>query len=305
MKNRELLKNKISIGLSLEMSLEEYEKIFEKYHGYIKSIYFSPPLGDIYHSRNLISEQFENPDIVKKFNKILELARKYNIKLDCVLNTPNLPEQKVIESFPTLKSYDLDQITCLNEHAEIISKEFPEQELIYSYNNDFKMKKLENVSKSFSTIVVGKYFLRIPHYLEAIHDNGFEVKLLVNNGCSYNCMGCGKGTRNCSRTFEHNLKNMSAEELYAMQSFYPYELNELLSKLSYEPESIKISNRTDGYEYLNMCLDSYINEIPPEEYISMNPRNYRLYNRLGCFSGLLENIDKEHVMQYKKRGFKF
>ena len=167
------------------------------------------------------------------------------------------------------------------------------------------MKKLENISRSFSTIVVGKYFLRIPHYLEAIHDNGFEVKLLVNNGCSYNCMGCGKGTRNCSRTFEHNLKNMSAEELYAMQSFYPYELNELLSKLSYEPESIKISNRTDGYEYLDMCLDSYINEIPPEEYISMNPRNYRLYNRLGCFSGLLENIDKEHVMQYKKRGFKF
>ena len=54
-----------------------------------------------------------------------------------------------------------------------------------------------------------------------------------------------------------------------------------------------------------MCLDSYINEIPPEEYISMNPRNYRLYNRLGCFSGLLENIDEKHVMQYKKRGFKF
>jgi len=304
MKNKELLKKKISIGLSLEMSLDEYIFVFEKYKDYIKSIYFSPPLGEMYHSRKLIATQFEDPIIVEKFYEILKLARKYNIKLDCVLNKPRLEEKYVINSLDAIDKLDVDQITCLERHADILSKHFPEKKLIYSYNNDFKIKKLESIPKEFSTIVVGKYYLRNTELLNKIKSQGFDVKLLVNNGCSYNCEGCAKGTRKCINTFKSNLETKTPEELYALQSFYPNELNNLLNQMQFEPESIKISNRTDGYQYLDMCLDSYINEISPKEFISKNNKNYRLYCRLAPFNDYHKSMDETKILQYKKQGFK-
>ena len=301
MENNELLKKKISIGLSLSMTLYEYKKILIKYKDYIHSLYFSPPINGNYHSRLQIAEQFKNSKNVEHFYEIIELMKENGVKLDLVLNTPRITEEAVIGAFDIIDKLNVEQITCLDRHIDLLFDEFPKKEFIYSYNNDFNMNKLTNISKKFSTIVLGKYFIRNIKYLEAIKSSGFKLKLLINNGCSFNCKGCINGTIECENVFNNNLRCSNINELYALQSFYPNELNKLLNQLSNDDYLIKISNRVDGFNYLDTCLDSYINNISPTELIKQNQKNYRLYCRLGWFNEYLDEMNEEEIEKIKKR----
>ena len=296
-----ILHNKISIGLSLGMSIDEYKEILIKYKEYIQSIYFSPPFDDKFHSRYKICEEFSNPENVKKFYKILDLFRSEGILLDCVLNRPSLNNQTIIENIDSIKELYPDQITCLDRHIELVDKEFPNTEKIYSYNNDFTMEKLPTISHHFNTVVIGKYFLRNPQLLEKIYKSDFELKLLVNNACSYNCGGCQLGQRHCENVFRHNLHKNSPEYMYALLSFYPYELYNLLNKLNIPIKSIKISNRTSGYEYLDKCLYAYINYKTEELYQqNKSVMDYRLYARQANFIPFLEQFDDQKIMTLKR-----
>ena len=299
-----LLKNKISIGLSLDMSVEEYLDIFDKYEGYIHSLYFSPPLSGKYHSRQLIEQQFEDPQVVERFYKILELSKAKGILLDCVLNRPSISDADVKRAVEYLKGIDVDQITCLQKDIDVIHEEFFEKELIYSYNNDLTPEKIETISSKFTSVVVGKYFLRSPKLLKRICDDGFKLKLLVNNGCSFNCKGCQSGTMQCKETFDKNISKHDLNYLYALQSLYPNERLELLSYINLPIESIKISNRTDGYEYLDKCLDSYINMVDPQCFINEKTSNFRLWSRLGWFNSLFDCLDNKEIVKIKQKGFK-
>lgn len=303
-KSNEFLNKKISIGLSLSMSLDEYKKILEDYKEYLHSIYFSPPLDSRYHSRSQIVEEFKDVDNIKKFYKILELMRNNNILLDCVINRPSISSDDVLSSIPTIKELDVDQITCLNRHIDIIDEYFPDKQKIFSYNNDFHIKDLKFITNKFSTIVVGKYLLRNPEMLKEIYDKGFNIKLLVNNGCSYNCKGCKSGNRQCQSTFLNNLENNSLNYLFALQSFYPFELHELLSNLDVPIESIKISNRTDGYIYLDKCLESYINNSDTNKYLIDDIKNYRLWSRLASFYPYFNELDNEEIIRIKTKSLR-
>lgn len=296
-----LLYKKFSIGLSLSISIDEYKELLLKYKKYIQSIYFSPPFDDKFHSRLEICNQFSDPENVKKFYKILELFRNEDIELDCVLNRHSLDNQIIMKNIDLIKNLELDQITCLERHIELITEEFPEVEKIYSYNNDFTMDKMKNISQNFNTIVVGKYFLRNPKLLESIYDNGFDLKLLINNGCSYNCGGCQMGARHCTNIFNHNLQKNSLEYMYALLSFYPYELYNLLNELTIPVKSLKISNRTSGYKYLDKCLHAYINYKTEELYQhNKNKEDFRLYVRQSNFNPFLKNLDDEKIISLKK-----
>ncbi len=125
-KKNNRLKNKLSIGLSLEISPEEYQKLFSDYSGYIHSLYFSPPLEGKYHSRTKISRQFEDPQVVENFYEILRLAKEEGILLDCVLNRPTIREEDVTQALPFIETIGADQITCLQKHVDQrISSFFP------------------------------------------------------------------------------------------------------------------------------------------------------------------------------------
>ena len=104
--------------------------------------------------------------------------------------------------------------------------------------------------------------------------------------------------------FKNNLKEHSADYLYALQSFYPEELQKLLETDSLFVESIKISNRTDGYEYLDKCLDSYINLVSPDKYIAEDVKNYRLWSRLASFNPYFSQLDLEEIAKIKTKEFK-
>lgn len=298
------LNDKFSIGLSLSISLDEYKELLTNYKQYIQSIYFSPPFGDKFHSRMEICDEFSNPDNVKKFYKIIELFRSEKIKLDCVFNRPSLTNQIINENIESIKNLYPDQITCLDRHIELINEKFPNVEKIYSYNNDFTMDKLPHISRAFDTIVVGKYFLRNPELLKKINNSQFDLKLLINNGCSYNCGGCQRGYQHCENVFNYNLQKNSPEYMYALLSFYPYELFDLLNKLeklNVSVKSLKISNRTSGYKYLDKCLYSYINYKTEELYQQNHcSEDYRLYARQANFNPFLSKFNDEKIITLKK-----
>lgn len=303
-KKNEHLKSKLSIGLSLEISPEEYRKIFSDYKEYLHSLYFSPPLEGKYHSRTKISHQFENPENIEKFYEIICLAKEQGILLDCVLNRPTIRDQDIEQAIPFIESIDADQITCLQKHIDIIATAFPTKDLIFSYNNDLTPHDIDSISTKFGTVVVAKSFLRSPELLQRVADRGFKLKPLVNNGCSYNCRGCQSGNRQCQNTFDRNYQQYGVNYLYALQSFYPDELEKLLVTMEEKQiplESVKISNRTDGYAYLDKCLNSYVNLIDPAEYTDSDIRNYRLWLRLGAFNGHFEELDQTEIKMLKKR----
>lgn len=290
---------KYSIGLSLKISIDQYNYIFDKYNNYIKSIYYSPPLGNKYHSRSSIGKQLENEQNVEKLYKILELAKIKGILCDCVLNCPSLKNDDIVVALEFLKSnIYIDQITCLQQHIDVVDKYFPHIEKIYSFNNNLNINNLEHISKKFKTIVAGKSFLRYPELLSKIYNYGFDLKLLVNNGCSFNCYGCSSGSRKCEQVFYKNLENFDINYLYALQSFYPSELRKLLDTVNFPIESIKISNRTDDYNYLINCLNSYINN--DESYCLKDKKDYRLWCRLGHFNDYLNCLDDEKIKLLKK-----
>lgn len=305
MENRvnDQLKDKLSIGLSLSMSIEEYKLLFEKYHDYIHSLYFSPPLKGKYHSRKEIEKEFSDPRNVQKFYKIIEMAKDRGYILDCVLNRPSISESDIRQAIDYIKETEVDQITCLSKDVASLHEAFPDKELIYSYNNDLSPRRIETIPPEFSTVVVGKYFLRSPELLKQVVDKGFKLKLLVNNGCSFNCKGCQAGSKQCQETFEANLKKHGINYLYALQSFYPTELEALLSMINLPIESIKISNRTDGYEYLDKCLDSYINLVDPQTYIDEKKSNFRLWSRMAGFNPYFETLDNNEIVKIKQKGF--
>lgn len=303
-KKNKYLKDKISIGLSLEITPEQYQELFKKYQDYLHSLYFSPPLNGKYHSRTKISEQFSNPENIKRFYEILELAKQNGILLDCVLNRPTIRDQDVEQALPFIEQIGADQITCLQKHIDIVASTFPTKEKIYSYNNDLTPRDIPNISPKFSTIVVAKSFLRDKTLLKQLAERGFKLKPLVNNGCSYNCGGCQSGNRQCQSTFDRNYQKSGANYLYALQSFYPDELEILLNMMEEEQiplESVKISNRTDDYEYLDKCLTSYIEQRDPSTYTDEDVFNYRLWSRLGAFNSHLNELDQEQIKAYKKR----
>ena len=51
MKNKDFFYKRLSVGLTLDTSLELFEQLLNKYHKYIANFYFSLPMGDKFHSR--------------------------------------------------------------------------------------------------------------------------------------------------------------------------------------------------------------------------------------------------------------
>lgn len=295
------MEKKFCIGISLEMEIIEYEKLIEQFSPYISTFYFSPPLGDRYHTRTKIAEQFHDLQLTSRFYNIINLIRNKGFKLDCVLNRPTMRLEEVQSALKYLKCYmEVDQITCLQEQADYVREQFPDKEIIYSYNNDLNIDKIAKITKLFDTVVVGKYFLRSPQLLKKIYEQGFEIKLLVNNGCSYNCGGCKSGSLQCDETVIRNLEKENINYLYALQSFYPHELHNLLECIDIPIKSIKISNRTSGYQYLKNCLQSYVENRDVDEYVINNYRNYRLWCRLGELSHHFQELNNEEINKYKR-----
>lgn len=292
------LYNKFSFGLSLQISVDEYNEILNNYGDFINSVYFSLPLGRAFHTRIRVVEEYESREAKKKLFEILKLFKENGKKLEVVINQYGITESQLLEAIKYInQNIKFDSICTLDEYLPVLYESYPNAYLISSFNNlKLSANDIKSTSHKYKQIVVGKNFMRDIDLLKLIKEEKFDLKLLLNNGCSFNCGSCRAGTKQCADVFNKNVKDIGVQNLYAIQSFFPSELQRLINEI--EVDELKISNRPCSYEYLNNCLDSYINNN--ENYINDNIKNYHLWGRLGQFTPFYNEFDFNTIKEIKR-----
>lgn len=296
------LEKKFSVGVSLAMSAAEFKSILDEFEYYIYDIYFSPPAGDKFHTRKSVADDFKSADANIRLFEVLDHAVKLGIRIELALNSPMLDENSVLRCAPVIRErIHVDSIVTLNRFADITEELFPEAKKVYSYNNELRTKgDIDRADRSFEEIVMGNSTLRRTDLFTYAKARGFKVKLMVNNGCSFNCLWCSH-SEFCHRVFRHNLERYSAEQLYAMQSIFPGELHEhLLRETSIDHFKISSRSASTNYDILHNCLESYIDNND-RALIEKSPKYYYLWCRLGHFGTYYSLFDFDSIIAFKRR----
>lgn len=293
------LKNskRFSIGLNMEVDLETYEKFLEKYSKMIGSIYFSLPLGRKFYSRTELENDFENEKAKKKLFDMLKLIKKFSINRELTINTYYLTEEDLNETYEYLIKNNIipEEIVCLAEYGNFYKNKFPNAKIKYSFNNPS-----DKVPESFDTVVLGKKYLRDEALRKKYLEEGKEVVLLLNNGCSYTChYKCGDA-KFCGAILKENLKKYTLDELYALQSFFPFELKHLLEiDENASKYRFKISNRPLGLEFTKLALDCYSSFMDVTNLIKEDNINYGLFCTMYELWIKRDEFDFDKIMSYK------
>ena len=253
----------ISLGISLNLDYSDYEEIFKKYHKNIKEVYSSTslPIKEL-HSRYIIVKETNMPENNEKLIKIIKLAKSYNIKFELAINSRLDLDKNIIEKvYNWCKDNDIqvDKIVTLHTLVDECYKYFGDIEYCYSYNNNIKDDIfLENLNPLFTEIVLGNRSLRNINLMKKIKDKGLQIKLLLDNGCSHNCLWCSSLMSNyCNKIFYSNTKKYSKEFLVAIQTIFPYEVPMYYEELGII-DSYKLSTRSTDKYYLLGTLEHYI-----------------------------------------------
>ena len=303
MKYIEEFHKKFLVGLTLKTTAKEFDKFLAEYSYYIEQIYFSIPLGEKFHSRIAVQQSFESEENVALFWQLLEIAKNRGIKLDMVLNTPDLTAEDVSEAFTTLKEHgmELDVITTLDEYYDYLTPHLTNEKIFCSYNNAIRsISDIKKLGHSYDSYVLGNSLMRakdVHRYI--VEELGKKVCLLINNGCSFNCEWCGHSEDGCERAFKLGMKKHTVEYLYAHQGVFPEELRNGTVNMEYI-DTVKISNRSSDIRYLKRCMDSYVNNrLRP--YLLASRQNYSLWCKLLWFSPYYHKMSFRKIMQEKKK----
>lgn len=291
---------KFSIGLAMNTTVNEFEEFLGKYSFFIENIYVSPPLGDQFHGREHIRKQFQDPDNVTLFWKLIDLIQKYHISLEVVFNTEMLQIddfQRTKEVFEQ-RDIKINKIALFDRYFSNIKKLFPDSATVKTVNEmPNTIEAFEKITVDYDEIVVGRQFIREKKVLQIIKE-GLKVDpvLLLNNGCSFHCGGCQK-LEHCEDTYVRDRKKWGSEYLYAQQSILPYELHEGYLDLS-DIALFKLSTRNADTEFMARCLESYIKNNA-EELVKDRSFNYLLWARLGWHIEYFDTFDYGRILRMK------
>lgn len=290
---------KFSIGLSMTISYEEYMLLFEKYSSIIDYIYFSIP-GDEYQTRHDIFKGFSTVNATNALKKCLNLASSYGIKTELALNTYLLTERHIRHAYNYCAEQlqvTPDAIVSIISYGEFIHEVFGETYQIVSFNSSIKnIEDINRIPSIYSEVVFGGSSIRNIELWKYAKTSGFKPRLLLNNGCSFNCGSC-KSAKTCKEVFQRNLDHFGINRLYALQSIVPSEFHDHIVDNGFLC-GYKISNRNCTYEYLDSCLNSYIENN--EENLKYGQRFY-LWCRLSHFCKFYPYIDFAKVKMIKDR----
>lgn len=286
----------ISLGISLNLSFEDYKEIFKKYHMYIKEIYSSTTLNiDKLHSRKNIVNEVKDKNNETKLIRIIKLAKEYDINFELAINSRfDLDEWIIKEVYEWCNNNNIvvDKIVTLNNLVETCYKYFGNIDYCYSYNNNITSENsIEQINKLFSEVVIGNRCLRNINIMKLIKNKNMKIKLLLDNGCSHNCFWCSTlNASSCYYVFDENIKKYNKEFLIAIQTVFPYEVKEYYSKLCLI-DSYKISTRSTDKFYLIGTLEHYVNntEIKNKSQIPFT----------GKLRALNNFVDKNEIDLYK------
>lgn len=294
---------KFNIGLTLDTDIKEFENFLKKYHNYIHSFYFSPPINKYFHTRKAVSLTFALPWKRKLFWKMLALIKQYGIELELLLNTLVLNDDLIGRAAKLLSENNvkIDSVCFLTQYYNSVVKYFPSVKYIFSFNNGFRRKKdLFDVIDDYKcdAVVLGSSFIRDNGLFSELADKNVAVYLLLNNGCSFNCGTCNNVSTVCKSSFENNLKKHSVEYLYALQSIFPHELKEGIID-STNVTCFKISNRVNNIKFISQAMDSYIN-CQVKRYVNKNKNCYAYWGRAGYFWKYFKKMKVEDIFEIKR-----
>lgn len=293
---------KISIGYCTGETFERYDMFFQKYHKYIHNIYFSMPLGDRFHARARICSGLRSNENIELMWRILKRAKEYGIQLEVVFNTPNLNMHDFVLSYNELKSrnIDVDLVGILDKYYYFASKVFKGKELVHSFNNFYNsIDDYRKNSFKYDQYVIGRQNIRDSALFRFLSDEKHaKVVLLVNNGCSFKCGGCKSNPIFCHNAYFSQLHHKTPEELYAIQSIMPFELNDKLLDTSCI-HYIKISTRNSGLDYASNSIDSYISSNE-RDLITKSPENYSLWGRQTWHGEFYETFNFDKIVEIKR-----
>lgn len=158
------------------------------------------PLGEEIHIREAVIEEYSRKGAIEKFRNILILFKENDIKLEVVFNQYGISRQKMIDALKYIKNIPIDLICTLDEYVNIIREYYPSIYLVSNFNNDNKIC-IDTKRNMYNQIVIGRRYLRDIETIKMIKKNGLDIKLLLNNGCSFNCGTCRMGKQKCREIF--------------------------------------------------------------------------------------------------------
>lgn len=290
---------KYSIGLSTDITITEYQKLLVQYGDYIDYIYFSVPISDKFQSRKNIYTNFSMEKATFFLREVIDLFKLYNVKIELALNTYQItPEDiKLVSNYVehSLKRMP-DAIVSNYSLINKINIFFPNVYNIVSFNSCIKKElDLMHISNIYDEIVLGSSSIRNYYFWKKVHDYNFKCRLLLNNGCSFNCGSCANSNK-CFDVFNQNVKRYSIDYLYALQSLYPSEVKKYISTNPYI-DGYKISNRNCSFVYLKKCLDGYING---DDKINDGTEHFYYWARLSHFSKYKHTLNEKKINYFKE-----
>lgn len=290
---------KYSIGLSTDITISEYDKLLNIYDDYIDYIYYSVPISDKFQSRKKLYKNFSIEKATDFLREVIDLFKSHHVKIELALNTYRITENDIALAYNyiehSLKRMP-DAIVSNHNMINSITAFFPDVYNIVSFNSYIKNESdLKRIPSCYNEIVLGSSSIRNCYFWKKVHDYNFKCRLLLNNGCSFNCGSCATAN-NCYNIFNQNLKKHSIDYLYALQSLYPSEVKKYISTNLYI-DSYKISNRNCSFDYLIKCLDGY---IYGDDKINDGIEHFYYWARLGHFGKYKYILNEKKVKYFKE-----
>lgn len=287
-----------SVGLTLNDEEEDIYRFINQYAQILNSVYFSLPLGKPFYSRRKLTEEYDALGSNEKLLRIAGYLKEKGIRREVAINHNGLSLLELDKAIYYLKENlpDVEEIVCLAPFAKQLRDAFPNVELKYSFNN-MSVK----TAPVFDTYVVGKNYLRDMAARHRLIDQGYQLVLLLNNGCSFNCQATHCNKIDCEKTFRHNMERHTVNELYALQSFFPSELQKLLDIDPYgKMYRFKVSNRPSSISFTSKILDGYTGKVDEKDLLK-DKRSLCLFSGLGVLMDHYSELELQKIYEHKKR----
>ena len=294
---------RFNIGLTLDTSLGDFKRFLDDYHPYIHSVFFSPPVSKYFHTRTVVANEFLIPGKKRQFWRMLDMLKEYGIERELLFNTLRLDAPLIERARVALDEHgvEVDSVCFMQSYYDAVREYFPDKKYILSFNNGFRKRaEIDEAIEKYNpdTFVLGSLFIRNNEFFSYLASRGKETYLILNNACSFNCETCNNVQSVCERAFLENKKKHSVEYLYALQSIFPFELDDGTIDTT-NIKCFKISNRSSNIKFIRGALESYITgEV--RSFVKSSRNNYAFWGRAVFFWKYFGRMDLDRILAYKE-----
>ena len=296
-------KKKFTLGLNSNIPYKEYDEFLKKYKEYIHSVYFSLPIGDEFSTRQIYSDGLRTKEQIMNWWGLVDAIKSNDLKIEVCMNVVGLNAEKIDNAIAFMQQkLTPDEIVCITSYYAKLKEAFPNSRFIYSFNNIVPEKNRDSL-EGFDEIVVGKSYLLSDDNRKKLINGGFPIRLLLNNGCFFECVQCNDM---CRYKFGNDLSIFDVEMMYAKQSFWPEELSKLIKNVDYlDKLKFKLSTRTKNLKAQEICLSSYLQGENVEKYIKKDFMLYYIWCGLGYFSDYYKKFNFNRIRNIKVENNRF